>query len=565
MKAHHFIVSFFLVISFSLCLSDYGRVKSIGGDYSRSFITISPNRPFSQQVVNANTIYEIETIIDLGGESVMIPENVILRFRKEGKLKNGRIHGSFEINAPSRMIFENVDILQIGCPIKISWLVGNRKKLYNKDFHNLPNVQVDFERINFIADEEISLDVLAGFYFINLVLSTNYSLHYWPSALMSGDCAPMGDFNSYSGTISIEGDIPDSYIGYLIEITTADRTKYDYRPDEQGIPSLYKGITSRVTSIEGNALGIRDSLELFSKERLYNGHLIKSQYRIFAPRSFILSNCRFLFSNKSGISLRGCDFLIDNCVFESSDGSNTILSLGGHTGIVKNCTVKGAYYPETHTSYGIQVVKGTNITIEDSKFYDNRRSVDFSGGYESRFNEVRRCYFFQDNNDGKTGSAIGGHSTSFGNAFRNNIIQGDFQVGIQCRGENEIIEGNYFNCSATTMISFAYNTQIINNRVVSPSKYAVGVFAGSGIQEDGNSLHLYNNVVEVRRVLINGDSRINYIIENNTIVFKPNAASVDPVLFSQKPKDYQLKNNSVRCSRSDTKIKLATNGELLKY
>lgn len=43
------------------------------------------------------------------------------------------------------------------------------------------------------------------------------------------------------------------------------------------------------------------------------------------------------------------------------------------------------------------------------------------------------------------GSGIGGYSTSYGNIFRNNIIEGSSaSIGIQTREGKEIIDGNVF-------------------------------------------------------------------------------------------------------------------------
>lgn len=556
-----------IVFAVSLCLQN--PINCLAEAYQRistvSSIIISPKRPFSEQVAHSNTTYEILYPIELNGETITVPDSSVLVFKEDGLLSNGRLYGEFTIQAPSRKIFDGVDISSIKCPIKISWVLGKRTELYNDDFKCLPCYQVDFENIHFVAKEVISLDHLDGFFFTNLDIETEYGMHYWQPQIASGLCFPAGDAKSYNGQIVVAKALPNDYVGYMIDITTSDETKYDSRPDNHGVPTLYKGITSRIKQIEGNVISLTDSIELFSKEREYNGHIVESKFKVFKPRTFVLSNCRFSFTNKTGISLRGNDFIIENSFFESSDGSNTILSLGGHNGTVRNCTVRGAYYSGTHTSYGIQVVNGTRITIENCDFYENRRSVDFSGGHESRYNEVKNCNFYQEKNVGKTGSAIGGHSTSFGNVFHNNTIYGDYQVGIQCRGENEIIDGNTFNCTAATMISFSYNTLIINNKVNSLSKKAVGVFAGSGIQVDGNTLRVYNNDIEIKRLLINGDKDIKYYVDNNTIRFRPNASSVEPIVFSHKPQFYELNNNSISCSRSDTSIKLYTNGNLLKY
>ena len=552
-------ILFFLFIF--LASLDVGAEPS-GGPFSRPFVQVSSSRPFSSQVVQRGAVYAIEDVFDLGGETITIPDNAILVFKEGGLLKKGCIKGDFKIEAPSRAIFENVDFSSIHCPIKFSWLVGDRRNLYKKDFRKLPNAPVDFEGIKYVAMEAIALEGMPGIHFMNLNLYSEYPIHYWQKPVASGVCYPVGDKKSYSGVIGVEENL-DDYKGCLIEIKTADETKYDSRPDKKGIPTLYKGIISKISKMKGRTLHIADDLEFFSRSRTYNGHKVKSHYRIFIPRKFILSNCSFVFANKTGISLRGCDFLIENCSFSASNGSDVLVSLGGYSGIVKNSVVSGSNYPNTKTSYGIQIVNGAKIIVENCHFYENRRGIDFSGDCESRYNVVKRCYFYHERNTAQTGSAIGGHSTSFGNVFLNNTIEGDYQSGILCRGENEVIDGNVFKCTAATMVSFSYNTTIVNNKVISPSTHPVGVFAGSSIKVDGNTLCIKNNYIELRRLLVSGDENIFYHISDNKIVFSPNAKSVEPVFFSKKPKEVRLKNNDIKCTRQNTKVRLISNGEVL--
>ncbi len=523
-------------------------------DIKQRTVIICTRKPFSKQVIRSNTRYVISGTIDLKGETVNLLENTRLIF-KNGVICNGKLQGDYIIDSESKRIFDNVDISSYQHPIKISWLVGDRTLLNVKDFQGLPNVEVDFESIPFIINETIILDDNQSVNFKNLYLKTNNSIRYWSSASTCGICSPIGDKN-FINSVKVSNEVSEKYEGYVIEISTADETIFDSRPNEKGIPTLYKGITSRILSVDGDKILLADSLERFSIERTYSKQSVKSTYVIYKPRAYKLKNCHFVFTGKDGLSFNGSDFLIEDCSFEAQEGSNALLSLGGYSGCVRNCLFKGAYYSGTGTSYGIQVNKGSHIVIENSEFYENRRGVDFSGSFESRYNIVRNCSFYQEKNIGETGSAIGGHSTSYGNIYRNNRIYGDYQIGIQCRGENEIIDGNLFECFAIWMVGYGYNTTIINNKVVPISDFSTGVFAGSDIEKEGNCLTLYNNNIDVRAILIVGSKKIRYKLCNNYIRFNPNTSTQIPVLFSDTPIDYEMSGNIIKCSNNDVKVKL---------
>lgn len=518
-------------------------------------VRLVKDKPILEQLKWKYAEYEIYDVIDLHGEAVKVPAKSKLVF-KNGMLINGTLTGNYEIEASSCKIFENVDISAYSSPLKFSWLVGDRRILYSRDFEKLPSVRIDFEEVDYCAGECLVWDGMNSFDFVNLNLTSPYDIHFWLSPIAEFFCSPVGDSDNYQGKIQTSVSLSKSFEGYLIEISTADRTKYDYRPDKDSVPSLYKGLTTTISKIDRDGIGLKDELEFFSAERIYNNSIVKSKCRVFKPKSFSLANCNFVFLNKAGISLRGRDFKVEKCTFEAIDGANSLVSLGGCNGLVKDCVVKGAFFSGSHTSYGIQIVKGTNIVIENCEFLGNRRSVDFSGSYESRYNEVRGCVFHQQKNAEKTGSAMGGHATSYGNVYRNNVLYGDYQVGIQCRGENEIIEGNHFYCNASTLIVFAYNTQILNNIIEASAGSIPGVFAASGIKEEGNVLRVLNNKVEIRKIFINGDSNITYDVYNNEVLFSPTVSSEEPIVFSHEPENYIFSHNKIECSRKNKVIKL---------
>lgn len=74
-------------------------------------ITLKNGKPISEQIIQDNTIYIIKCSIDLGGKTITLPENCILRFERKGKLCNGTLiaNGTI-IEAKKKQVFDRIDI-----------------------------------------------------------------------------------------------------------------------------------------------------------------------------------------------------------------------------------------------------------------------------------------------------------------------------------------------------------------------------------------------------------------------------------------------------------------------
>lgn len=67
------------------------------------------NKTFAEQVMDVDTIYEIRYDFDLGGASVTIPDNCVLKF-VGGQLQNGKLDGCINIAAERVRIFDNIEL-----------------------------------------------------------------------------------------------------------------------------------------------------------------------------------------------------------------------------------------------------------------------------------------------------------------------------------------------------------------------------------------------------------------------------------------------------------------------
>ena len=87
-----------------LKLKDRSALNGMG------YIILRKNKSFAEQVIKANTIYEVRYDFDLNGAEITIPENCVLKFNG-GSLSNGTINGNlYNIDAQKYKIFENINI-----------------------------------------------------------------------------------------------------------------------------------------------------------------------------------------------------------------------------------------------------------------------------------------------------------------------------------------------------------------------------------------------------------------------------------------------------------------------
>jgi hypothetical protein len=248
---------------------------------------------------------------------------------------------------------------------------------------------------------------------------------------------------------------------------------------------------------------------------------------------------------------------VEDCKFEATRGAAVLFNVTGHSIIINNCSFTNAWsYTDNDVdmAYGVQVNEGTNVIISHCFFHNNRRSVDFSGAIESRYCEVTNCDVYQDEYIG-SGSALGGHSTSYMNTYRNNRIYGFYSAGIQCRGEKEVIIGNEFHCRASgAFICAGIDTYIEDNKVLSEYRYETDSFVYSDVDVKDNTLTIRNNRIRCRLMAVNLSSRKTAVtFENNVVEMFTNISAAQTYLFRFPPKE--SKNNRIK-TNSINEVKL---------
>lgn len=81
------------------------KFKDRGPDHGKGYVILRRNKTFAEQVTQANTIYEVRYDFDLGGDSVSLPDNCVLKF-DGGSIYNGSVvfNNTFLIDPEFRSI-----------------------------------------------------------------------------------------------------------------------------------------------------------------------------------------------------------------------------------------------------------------------------------------------------------------------------------------------------------------------------------------------------------------------------------------------------------------------------
>ena len=98
----------FLLILFTL-LSSFQNIQAFNKWDGRNRVVLCSDKSISSQIIKPNTIYEINTDLDLNGSRITIQDNCVLRFNG-GIIKNGTLEGkSTIIEASLYQVFSNID------------------------------------------------------------------------------------------------------------------------------------------------------------------------------------------------------------------------------------------------------------------------------------------------------------------------------------------------------------------------------------------------------------------------------------------------------------------------
>lgn len=473
------------------------------------------------------------------GNELIIPAGSILKF-EGGSFNNGIINlsGSIIESFPVKVFYSSL-VYNVGTnTISAKWFFNNGDSINSTVLDYFDNNEINFDGLSLTSNRPVSF---SSANWKNLTLTSPMITIGRKTPVLSSIpiCKPLrGDECAESHTIDVDIDLID-YKGYIITLSTGKHVNFDWREDNDK-PTLYKGVTSIIESAKKNTIVIEDYIESFQKEYKYlSSHnketIINSKGFIYEPCKVKLDNCIFISSQRTQTGfmyiLSGKDINIRNCKWDGGE-NGTLCLLGINRtvgGIIENCTFTGAYYEGTQTSYGLQLFNSTRINTQNCYFSLNRRGYDVSGDFcQTRYCTIENCKVFGVPLYAE-GSGIGGHSTSYGNVFRSNIIEGSSaSIGIQTRGESEIIEGNIFLGSYRgAAITCVDNTIIKNNSCHYASSPSFVWIESASIE--GNTIVIEGNSFKGGH-LVRGQSVLscNVFIWNNLFRFTSTHSSLTP-------------------------------------
>jgi len=473
------------------------------------------------------------------GEELTMPERSVLKF-EGGALINGIIDlsGSL-VDAYPQVVFQNTVVRnQANNKVQARWFFQDGDIINSTVIDNLGIKEIDFSGLSLTSDIGVSF---ANANWKNLTIKCPHITigEDTPIKVISSISRPLGkDEYTDSHIISITGDM-SSYKGDIVLISTGMPVDYDCR-EVNGLPTLYKGVTSIIEKGYDGSIVVEDYIENFEKENHYTSessivYTIESRGYVFDPCHVRLENCTFISSQRTNpgfMYVYACKGLyINNCVWDGGeDGTPSLLGINNCVnGIIQNSIFSGAFYEGTKTSYGLQLFNSTRINTYNCTFSHNRRGYDVSGNLcQTRYCVVENCMAV-----GppllEEGSGLGGHSTSYGNTFRNNIIEGASAItGIQTRGDKEIIEGNiFYGKYKAAAITCVKNTVIRNNVCIeTPTPTFVWIESctdkNNEIVVEGNKFS-GETFVRGQKVLT-----CNVIIRDNSFYFTSDGSSLAP-------------------------------------
>ena len=469
-------------------------------------------------------------------KKVILPPNTILRF-SEGTIENGVIDmsGGY-IESDNKHILENCILSNLGNKkVYGRWFFNDNQEISSDDLEVFKKKEVDFGKLYLMASDVIRV---TDVHWTNLNLNAPKIIIGNTNKLTFGFTIWKSNKNPHS---NIETDIDlSSYIGDIILLSFGEPVHYDKR-EKDGLPTLHRGLATIIESSMNGSFAVYDEVEEFEKTYLYKSSdgtdkLLRSNGFVYKPCTVWLDSCNFYSTERVSPGFMyiysGKDIHISNSSWiASAEGAQSLLGINNSVqGEIVNCFFKGAIFTGTQTSYGLQTINSTRIFVKDCVLEGNRRGVDFSGNVcQSRYCVVENCKVSGDIIEHE-GSGLGGHSTSYGNIYRNNIIEGSSsRIGIETRGEREIIEGNTFKLPFSAAAITCVENTIIRNNVCEYGNTPTFVWIES-ISKDGNNIIVENNIFEGNN-LVRGQKELTckVTIKGNTFKYVSPTSSFAPV------------------------------------
>ena len=430
-----------------------------------------------------NTIYIIQYDYSLNGQTIIIPDNCVLKF-EGGQLKNGTVvFNKTNIIEPSSTIFKNIVLNGTieNQYINIGWfkdvadysnLIENLLKIGNIYF---PNGTYKFSTIVKIDTDD---RIIAGNNIENTIITAI-------------DSNPLNFLSVRANNISIKN--------------------LSFIDNPEGYPS------------KGTAQGARASYEIEVRENATNT---------------IISNCSFkqatggIFAYQGAVGLQIINCIFEDMVYIPRDINNLPLGGAGGYGVVchfdgdnnhnigvKDVLIKNNTFKDTIYRHAIYIQNVYNCIVEDNTSYHTNEEK--ASGYESHMMyyggqgvNIVNNYFYGGCGALTTSADAKGNNASFFTFSNNHII--DWQCYKSGNGgialsnmSNCIISNNVFNsaykCAAIKISKNCDFVKIINNSINTGNEAPTGIAQLAPISSDSGfptlkNIDIINNTITTQYV-----------------------------------------------------------------
>ncbi|GAA4278934.1 right-handed parallel beta-helix repeat-containing protein [Aquimarina mytili] len=538
--------------------------------------------------VSANETVVIDCLLDLNGETVTLPANVIFDFAG-GDIINGKlIFAGGKIDG--RLLSSKLDIegeVELKDPkftfYAVRWDLVEGQTNEDQAQKNVAILEDTFEFIKTLKGNTVQINRLDAFFDVSRVTSTTSNQNFYPSVeainvpsdftliMTENTNLRVIPTNRGSGVLLAARDVEN--VNIIGGNLWGDRDQHVYsRPDAEEGQFLLMLHGARNVVVDGVTMrmGSAGSMNINSIGFTYEPHYI-------ASRDIVIKNCLVEESRRMSLSITdGHDILIENNTFvntgrhrELSDGSTVGYAINiealrrrdevtneliywerAYDIIIRNNTERGSRIG------GITVSIGETVTIENNNM---ESKVVYSTTNNTKI--INNTFTASEQSAGSPALIAGGEGpTVFNNEVSGNTFSG-YGVAIAAFNDDVKINNNIINeCISGIQIKNATNMTINGNKITSSKTSSKGVSAqlttadnvtimGNDISVQGN--HLY--FVELNQGA--GEENFNVMVDNN--MFRTPVSSV----FS-KTNGVTFQNNDSQGGLqliNASKISLATN------
>lgn len=453
--------------------------------------------------IQPNSTIIINCILDLGGESINLPESVTLVY-EGGEIINGTINFSdnsiIDGNLLNNTLIVTGSTPQLKDPVfnfnPDRWGIVQGSTTSEIAQRNNDILESTMEAIKEFGINTFKIDVMDAYFEVGKVTSTTTNQNFYAS----------------SEAINVPSDF---------NLVMTDNTHLRVFPNNAPKYCLLAlRNVSNVTVTGGNLYGDRDEHDYSAGGTQEWGHVME----LHAASNSVINGVKMINGSGDGMKIHSLRFTFQDDYIPS----NSLL--------VKNCTF------DSNRRNNISVTDGFNITIENNLLLNAGIDTAKSTGTPPKFGIDVEAVRTSDGNGGYIEYEKAEHVF-----IRNNTERGSAAGAITVHiGNDVIIEGNHTERS----ISYTYSqrTKIINNTVVAPSTGGNTAIKGG---KNTSSDSIFDNEIS-GNTIVGFDTGIN-VQNRDVLVYNNTITDFLTGIFPIHLRDSKIYNNTMSSDRESSK------------